>query len=454
MSSLKYNLTEGKILSKLMLISLPLMGAQAIQMLHNMVDMFLLGRISSDAVAASGSASMFIWLSLSLYIIGSAGAQIGVSQSIGKKKLDDALKFSNSSSLISLILGLLYGSLLFFFSDQLIAFFNIQEVEVNQMASTYLRIIGIGVPFYFVNFTLIGTFNGSGNSRIPFIIQALGLLSNIILNPILIFVLQLGIAGAAISTVIAYIISFCGLFYLVRFSRYKPLQDYQVKNIFNIKISYIKQILRWTIPMSIENFVFPALTMIISRFIASYGADAIATYRIGSQVESLTWLVGTGFGTAVTTFVGQNYGANKWTRIHEGVKVSIIMMTFYGLLVTFTLYFGAAFLFRLFVHETNVISLGIEYLRIFALIQTLVCIEFCCSGAFRGIGKTKIPSIISISSNIFRVILVFILVQSHFGLNGIWAGMAIGRITISILLIISYYFVIYRQKDTLVSKAI
>ena len=449
MSALKYNLTEGKILSKLLMISLPLMGAQMFSMLHNMVDMFLLGRISSDAVAASGSASMYIWLSISLVIIGSAGAQIGVSQNIGKGQIQEAKTFSNNATFIALVLGLIYGSILFFFTDHLIAFFNIQEAHVNEMAITYLRIIGIGMPFYFVNFTLSATFNGSGNSRIPFFMNGMGLLLNIILNPILIFQLNLGVAGAAIATIIAYMVTCITLLLLIKFYKDRPFKDYKFSDIFKFNKDVFNQIFKWTLPMSLENFVFPALTMIISRVVASYGADAIATQRIGSQVESITWLVGAGFGSAVTTYIGQNFGARKWTRIHDGFKTAGIMMLVYGLFVSLLLFFGAALFFRLFVSETNVIHLGVDYLRIFALIQVFICLEFVCSATFRGLGQTKIPSMISITFNVVRVALVILFSHTNLGLNGVWLGMALGRLGLSLTLLIAYYIKIYKQKDKL-----
>lgn len=160
--------------------------------------------------------------------------------------------------------------------------------------------------------------------------------------------------------------------------------------------------------------------MIIARFVAHYGAGAIATQRVGSQVESLSWLIGGGFASALTAFMGQNFGAKKWERIHQGFKIATGVMMTWGLLVSLMLFFGARFLFSLFIPEPDIIVLGVDYLRIFSLAQLPTCIEALAAGAFRGVGSTQPPSIVSITFNVLRVLLAYVLVQTALGLNGIW----------------------------------
>lgn len=105
----QYDLTEGPILSKLLLIAVPIMGTQLFQILYNLVDMFFLGQVSSDAVAASGTAGMYIWLSAAFLIFGRMGAEIGVSQSFGRKNNQEALRYSQNSIFIALLLGVIFG---------------------------------------------------------------------------------------------------------------------------------------------------------------------------------------------------------------------------------------------------------------------------------------------------------------------------------------------------------
>lgn len=203
----KFNLTEGGILSKLLLVSLPIMGTQVVQMTYNLTDMFWLGRVGANAVAASGTVGMYIWLSNAFMIFGKTGGEIGVAQNLGRDDMSSAKKYAQSSFTISVILGLLFGLVLMLGSDILVGFFNIQETDVISQAKSYLFIVSIGIPFTFVTSAVTGIFNGSGNSGTPFIINAVGLVINMILDPVLIFTFDMGIEGAAIATIIAQVVA-------------------------------------------------------------------------------------------------------------------------------------------------------------------------------------------------------------------------------------------------------
>ena len=452
MATNKYDLTQGKILNKLLLVALPIMGTSLFTMIHSLIDMFLLGRISSDVVAAAGVASMFVWLSGFLNTIGQSGAAIGVSQSFGKKQYNQAKSYSTNASFLALILGLFMGLSYFFLSDLLIGFFNIQDPSVYIMASQYLSIMGLGLPFEFVLSSISSTFNGSGNSRLPFIVRSIGILINIILNIVLIFYLEMGIQGAAIATIIAHISTCLLMLGLIKYHKNRPFETYSYLDIFRINIASIKQIFKWTLPISAETFIYPALTIIVQRNIASFGTNPLAVYSIGAQIESLTWTVGNAFASAVTIYVGQNYGAKLFQRILDGIKVSLKLMFFYGLLVSLLLFFGARFFYEFFVTNIDVIQLGQTYLRIFALIQIFICIEYVCSATFRGLGKTLVPSTIAIIGNVLRVVLSYLLSLTFLGINGIWIGLALGSLSISITMITLYYVKIYRNRIDYISQ--
>ncbi|NLB90132.1 MAG: MATE family efflux transporter, partial [Clostridiales bacterium] len=164
---------------------------------------------------------------------------------------------------------------------------------------------------------------------------------------------------------------------------------------------------------------------IITRFITVFGTDAITVQRVGSQVESLSWLISGGFATAVTAFVGQNFGAGKWSRIHKGFTISLVAIVAWGALVTAFLFFAGGFFFHILMPDPQLVSMGSYYLKVLALCQIFGSLEAVASGAFRGMGKTLPPSVSSIGSNVFRVFLTYFLAEK-FGLNGIWWGITIG----------------------------
>ena len=419
----KYSLTEDGILKKLLLVAVPIMGTNFMQMAYILTDMFWLGKVGSGAVAAVGSAGMYFWLSVGFFLIGRSGAEIGVSQSLGKGDKKSAISCSQNAFFIGLVIGLLYAMAMVFLNRQLIGFFNFRETDVANEAAGYLFISGFIMPFVFLKMVAIGTFNASGNSRTPFYLNSLGIVLNIILDPVFILILGMGVKGAAIATVIAEATSCGGIFIAFFASKYRPFEHFSVR--FRPEPEKIKQILKWSVPIGLENILFCFLAMITTRIETSFGADAIAVSKIGSQVESLSWLIGGGFGTALITFVGQNYGAGKWERIHRGTKIAALVMAVWGTTITLAFITLGGAIFSLFLPAPNLITLGKQYLFILAFAQLSMNLEIVAASAFKGTGRTIPPSIASITSNILRPPLALLLSRTGLGLHGIWIAVTI-----------------------------
>lgn len=180
----RFDLTKGGILSKLMVISIPLIGSQIIQMTYNLTDMFWLGRMgekSGMAVAVSGSIGMYLWLSMAFVAFGARGAEIGVSQNIGRGEYKTARRLAQSSYTLAAVLGVLYAAFLIIFNGPLVSVLNL-NTEVSQAAQEYMIIVAFGIPFNFISAAAIGIFSGSGNSGLPFKINFIALGLNIILT--------------------------------------------------------------------------------------------------------------------------------------------------------------------------------------------------------------------------------------------------------------------------------
>ena len=426
MSKIQFDLTEGRILNKLLIISGPIMATQLFQMAYNLIDMFFVGSISYEAVAATGAAGMFMWLSVAFFVIGSMGASIGVSQNKGRGDMATAKKFAQNSLLVALILGLVYAVIVIIKAPTFISWLGIREEHVIADAALYLRIIALSFPMLFANNAITGAFNGSGNSGFPFKLKMIGLVINVIISPILIFSLNMGIMGAAIATGCGYIITGLLLIFAMKSKKYSPFDGFSFVEIFKPDKTIIKQIFKWTLPVAIENASFTILTMVVTNFTASFGAVAIATKQIGVQMVSMTFLIAGGYAQAFTSFVGQNYGAGKMQRIKKGFNISIGLMISWGSIVTLVLVvFGASF-YRLFTSNPLIIASGVRYLRIVAFVQIITCIEMLCTGTFRGFGKTTPPLIASVTFNTLRIFIAFGLSQTPLGLYGVFIGEAIG----------------------------
>ena len=419
----KADLTSGSILKKLIFVSLPIMATQMMALLYNLTNMFWLGRLSSDDVAASGASGMYIMLSVAFLAMGRSGAEIGVSQNKGRNDLKTAGSYVQNSLFISGVIGLVYFAICFFLSTPLIAFFNIQEANVNQAAISYLRIISLGLPLNFIVATLTGAFNGAGNSKTPFYISALGIVVNVIIDPLLIFKLNLGIEGAAIATVISEIIVFFLMILAMKKHKERPIAD--IKLVAKPQQNEIRKILKWGTPVVIEFSVFTILSMMVTRIISDFGADAIAVQRVATQIESLSWLIGAGFGAGVTAYMGQNFGADKLDRVDKGFNVASWVMISWGCLITLVLYFGGYSLIGLFLKEEHLRVMGAYYLKVLAIGQIISSIEGIGAGYFKGKGKTIPPSISSIISNMIRVPTCWLLAKTALGVNGIWWGVSL-----------------------------
>lgn len=421
----RYDLTQGGILSKLLYIALPVMGTQFVQMTYNLTDMFWLGRLGAGAVAASGTVGMYLWLSMAFLLLGRMGAEIGVSQNLGRKDHETARRYAHTSILLAAALGVIFAAAMMIFRGPLIGFLNIQEAPVVSDAKIYLLLVAPGIPLAFVSAAVNGCFSGSGNTRVPFYINAVGLVINMVLDPVLIFWAGLGVAGAAIATVFAQAVVCVSMVLALRYSKNRPFSNLKLFTAPDLTI--LPQIFKWGTPAAVESLLFTFLSMIIQRLVAGYGAQAVAVARIGSQIESLSWLIAGGYGTAVASFTGQNYGAGKWTRIHKGFRLSLAAMLVWGVFVSCLLFFGGGAIFSVFLNDPDIVGMGRTYLKILASCQFVACLEFTTAGFFRGMGRTLPPSVASVCANAGRVGLAYIF-TAFWGLNGIWWAVCAGSI--------------------------
>ncbi len=433
------DLTEGGILKKLLKVAVPIMGTQLMQMAYNLTDMFWVGRMQDSvmAVAASGLAGMFLWLGMALMMIGRMGSEIGVSQNLGRGDHNTAQGFAQDATRMALLLGLFYGLVLMTLAEPLVSLLQVKEQDVFVNTCVYLRIVGLGIPLTYVSAAITGAFNGAGNSKLSFWANAVGLIVNMVLDPLMIFVFNLGVSGAAVATVIAQGVV-CVLFVIyAKRHPHRPFKHFLIWG--RVSGEKVRQIMRWSLPVALESGAFTALAMVVTSMVsASYGETAVAVQRVGSQIESLSWLIGGGFSSAVTSFIGQNYGAGKWTRIRRGYRIALGSLLMWEVVVTFLLIFGGRFFFSLFLREPpEILSMGATYLTILAGCQLFMAFEGACAGTFRGMGETLPPSLCSILSNLIRPLLCWAFAQ-FMGLNGLWMGITVSAALRGLFMLVWY----------------
>lgn len=421
------NLTEGKIRSTLIKLALPTMGTGFIQMAYNLTDILWLGRLSTEAVAAAGAAGFFLWLATSLAMISQVGVGVNVAQCNGKGNIEIAKKYISNGFHLDVLIALIYSLIILLFRHQLIGFFDLQDENVIEMAVDYLTVIGVGVIFHFLNPVFSAILNSSGDSLTPFKANTIGLISNIVIDPILIFGIgpfpAMGIKGAALATILAqFFVSMIFIF----IGKTKGTIYSHIKLIAKPDMKIIKNIVKIGTPPAFQSAIHASINMVITKIIATFGPVAVAVQSVGSQIESITWMTADGFSAAMSAFTGQNYGAGKIDRIKEGYKQGMLMLGCIGIFTTLLLVLGAESLFTLFIPNDPVAIIeGVNYLRILGFSQFLMGIEIGTAGAFNGLGKSLPPTINGVVLNILRIPMAMILSSTKLGLSGVWLSLNI-----------------------------
>lgn len=431
-------LTEGSILQSLTKLAMPIIGTSFVQMAYGFIDMIWVGRLGSGAVAAVGTVGFFTWLANAFIMIPRIGAEVGVAQSMGRKDQGGVSRAIRHSIQLIVALILFYGAMLVTFREPLLGFYQLGP-EIQGMANQYLLIICLGLVFFATNPIFTAIFNGAGDSTTPFRINAMGLIINIILDPILIFGLgpfpNLGVAGAAVATVIAQITA-TSLFVLE--ARKRPELFGDLKFFTRPDLSYLAKMFKMGLPMSLQSAFFTLISMTIARIISDWGPMAIAVQRVGGQIEQISWLTAGGFQSAMSAFTGQNYGARLGKRVYQGYFVGLGIVGAIGIIATSILILGAKSLFGIFIPEPEVIALGASYLTIIGVSQLPQAVEILTSGAFIGLGKTTPPSIVGITLNVLRIPAALLLSATALGLDGVWWAISISSILKGIILSIWY----------------
>lgn len=435
------DLTQGSIFRSLWVMAVPLISASFIQMAYSMTDMLWLGHLGSHAVAAAGAAGFFTWLCNAFSFMTKIGAEITVSQSVGAKDYRRATHYAGQAITLSAIIGLAYACFILIFAPALIGLFHF-DAPISEQAITYMRIIAPGLFFQFNNNTFSGLYNGQGDSRTPFRTSAVGLIVNILLDPLLIYgpgpFPALGTTGAAIATVLAQLVVYSIFSHRIFNARFLLGRMHLLNR---LKRDFAQRIILLGLPVSVENALFSMFSLTLATLAARWGAVGVAVQSIGAQIEAISWMTAAGFSTALAAFSGQNYGAGKYDRIRQGYRLTLGIAGSIGLLAGVLFFVFNREIFGLFVKEAEAIVAGGDYLKILALSQLFMVTESVTAGAFNGTGHTTPPALTSIVFTGARIPVAYWLTTfPALGLNGIWWSITFSSILKGTLLPLWYLY--------------
>ena len=443
------DLLHGPVLSSLTRLAVPIMATSLIQMAYNLTDMIWIGRLGSNAVAAVGAAGMYMWLSNGLAVLSKMGGQVNTGHSLGAGDPKEAAGYATGALQLAAFTGLLFGLICILFSVPLIDFFKLNSPQVIADARIYLQITCGLVFFSFLNQTFTGLFTAIGNSRAAFLATTSGLVINFFMDPVLIFGIgpfpELKVMGAAIATVFAQMIVTC--MFLI-FAIQDDLLFCHVRFFSRPKFDAVRSIVRIGVPSCLQNMLFTGISMIIARMVAGYGDAAVAVQKVGSQIESISWMTADGFSAAVNSFIAQNHGAGNRQRIRKGYQSAMGIVLVWGVFCTLLLIFCPAPIFRIFITEPELLPMGVDYLVILGFSQLFMSVELTTAGAFSGFGRTLPPSITSIVFTALRIPMALVLTKTALGLNGIWWSITISSIFKGVLLFTWFLFFLRRATRT------
>mgnify|MGYP003773903113 CR=1 FL=1 len=432
---------NGNMYKVITVLSLPIMINNFIQTLYNLADAVWVSKLGSVPFAATSFVWPIIFLFISLGMgVSVAGTSI-LSQLIGASEYDEANKYASQIIAISIIFSLCFASLGYVISPYIIKLMG-GTGDLALYSNIYLKISFLGFPFVFLFFNFNSIMTAQGNTLAPTILSAISAIINVILDPIFIFTFNMGVAGAAIATVLSQaILVFAGIYILKNQS---PMIQPSFKNFKFDKIIF-KKILKVGLPASIGQSGSALGFVVLNSFIASYGTTTLAAFAMVNRITSLIMQPPMGIGAGLTSIVGQNIGADQFNRVHEAFKKSVIIVLSISTIGLALMLWKDTEIINLFMRskdDMEVINQGITYLRYIYITMPLMGLFSIFQGLFQGSGHTKYSMSMAIG-RLWVIRIPMILMFKHLtnlGPKGIWIAMSSSN-----LLICIYGYMIYRM---------
>jgi putative MATE family efflux protein len=411
------NLTEGNSGSLIFKFAIPMLIGNVFQQLYNVVDSIIVGRyIGKQALAAVGASFPLIFMLISFVVGVAMGTTIIVSQYFGardikmvKRSIETMYIFLFFASILVTILGITLSGPIF-------RLINLPE-DVMPQAITYFNVYLTGTVFFFGFNGISSVLRGLGDSKTPLYFLIFSTVMNAILVWLFVAVFKWGVAGSAWATVIAQAGAFfSGIIYLNR--------THEIVKLNSLRLVFDRAIFRKSLmiglPTGLQQTFVSMGMLAVTRIVNGFGTDVIAAYSVAMRLDSLAGMPAMNFGAALSTFVGQNLGANKPERVKQGFKATLMMSGALALLTSLLVIVFRQQLMHLFTDDSAVIAIGAEYLVIVSSFYVFFSAMFVIGGVMRGAGDTLIPMFITLFSLwVIRIPAAWIL-SRYFGVDGIW----------------------------------
>lgn len=427
--------TRGKIGKSIFLFSLPLVLGNVFQQLYTLVNSAFVGVYLGDkALAAVGSVYPIVFFLVSLVIGIGSGGSVVVSHFYGAKK-NDGIPLVISTFYVSfIILGLVVCGLSILFAPYIFSLLNLNG-DIMQDAVKYMRIYMIGMFFSFCFNSIASILRGLGDSRTQLLYLISANVLNILLSYVFLAVFHLDLVSTAWASVISQFAAFVALFVNVQkkneYLRIRKRTEYFDKGIF-------REIVRIGLPTGVQQSVVALAQILILGIVVRFGTNALAAYSAASRIESIALLVVLNLSSALTSFVGHNFGAGQIQRVKQGLYGCIKIISAVSLVTFILFFFFAQNLISLFSSTEQILEIGSEYLKVSGLFWIIFSLMYLFTAFFRGTGLTLVPMVISVLTLLFIRIPLSYLLSFKYNTLGIWLGAPLSEI-IGISIYIMYY---------------
>lgn len=391
------DMTMGKPWKKIVLFAVPMLIGNVAQQLYSTVDSIVVGQyVGDNALAAVGSASPIFNLLLVLFVGISVGAGIMVSQYFGAQKREELSQTIGSCITLTAVATVVIMAASVFAIRPILELLN-TPVSIIQWCHDYLLILLLGAGGLAYYNILGGILRGLGDSVSALVYLLIATVINIVLDIYFVASLKMGVAGVALATVIAQTIS--ALLCMMKLAR--------MKSVFDLKLNYLKPhrkqaltIIKLGLPSGLTQAIFSMAMIMVQSLTNSYGEMVIAANVIIMRVDGFAMMPNFSFGTAMTTFAGQNVGAGRYDRVKEGCRQGTWIAVAVSTIITSLILIFGHHLMAIFTSTTELVDLSVYMMRILAAGYIAMAVTQCLSGVMRGAGDTMTPMWISIITTV------------------------------------------------------
>jgi putative MATE family efflux protein len=416
------DLTEGKEGRLILRFALPMLLGNVFQQLYNVVDSIIIGKVlGKEALAAVGANFPLIFALISFVVGIAIGSTVIISQYFGAKQMENVKKAIDTLYIfmffaaITLTLIGIYGSTYIF---RLISLPD----DVIKPAVEYFNIYAIGFVFFFGFQGTSAILRGLGDSKTPLYFLIISTIINIILDLFFVVVLKFGIKGVATATVIAQAGAFITIiWYLNKYHKFIDISPLKMK--FDRKI--FSKSLKIGLPTGFQQTFVSVGFLALYKIVNQFGTSTIAAYSVAMRIDMFAAMPAMNFSAAISTFVGQNIGANKFHRIGRGLNATLVMTNIISLTVSVLALLFAKPLIAVFTNDPEVIEIGVQYIYVVSGFYVIFTTMFVFTGVLRGAGDTLVPMFITILALWVVRIPASYYLSLKFGYMGIWWGIPI-----------------------------